>query len=45
MQEDMKDFVTSQPAAGALFRMLMGDLSQFGVGSFRKKIVICGRGR
>ena len=25
MQEDMKDFVTSRPAAGALFRMLMGD--------------------
>ena len=34
----MKDFVTSQPAAGALFRMLMGDLSQFSVGSFRQKI-------
>ena len=31
MQEDMKDFVTSRPAAGALFRMLMGDLSQFSV--------------
>ena len=38
MQEDMKDIVTSQPAAGALFRMLMGDLSQFSVGSFRQKI-------
>ena len=38
MQEDMKDFVTSKPAAGALFTILMGDLSQFSVGRFRQKI-------
>ena len=38
MQEDMKDFVTSKPAAGALFTILMGDLSQFSVGRFREKI-------
>ena len=29
MQEDMKDFVTSPPAAGALFTIIMGDLSDF----------------
>ena len=37
MQEDMKDFVTSKPAAGALFTILMGDLSQFSVDRFREK--------
>ena len=34
MQEDMKDFVTSKPAAGALFTILMGELSQFSIKSF-----------
>ena len=38
MQEDMEDFVTSMPAAGALFTTLMGDLSQFSVDRFREKI-------
>ena len=38
MQEDMKDFVTSNPAAGAMFTILMGDLSQLSVDRFREKI-------
>ena len=38
MQDDMKDFVTSKPAAGALFAILMGDLSQFSAVGFREKI-------
>ena len=29
MQEDMKDFVTSRPAVGALFTILMGELFEF----------------
>ena len=37
MQEDMKDFVTSKPAAGALFTILMGELSQFSIKSVRDK--------
>ena len=36
--EDMKDLVTSKPAAGALFTILMGDLSQFREDRFREKI-------
>ena len=38
MQEDMKDFVTSKPAAGALFTILMGHLSQFSVDRFRERL-------
>ena len=38
MQEDMKDFVTSSPAAGALFTIIMGDLSDFSVVAFREKL-------
>ena len=38
MQEDMKDFVTSKPAAGALFTILVGELSKFSIKSFRDKI-------
>ena len=38
MQEDMKDLMTSKPAAGALFTILVGDLSQFSVDRFREKI-------
>ena len=38
MQEDMKDFVTSKPAAGVLFTILLGDLLQFSVDRFREKI-------
>ena len=37
-QEDMKDFVTSLPAAGALFTIVLGDLCDFSVASFWKKI-------
>ena len=37
MQEDMKDFVTSQPAAG-LFTVVLGELCDFGVATFRQKI-------
>ena len=29
MQEDVKDFVTSQPAAGALFTVVLGELCDF----------------
>ena len=38
MQENMKDFVTSSPAAGALFTIIMGDLSDFSVVAFRDKL-------
>ena len=38
MQEDMKDFVTSQPAAGALFTVVLGELCDFIVATFRHKI-------
>ena len=38
VQEDMKDFVTSKPAAGGLFTILVGDLSHFSVDRFREKI-------
>ena len=34
----MKDFVTSQPAAGALFTIVLGELCDFGVATFRQKI-------
>ena len=34
----MKDFVTSQPAAGALFTIVLGELCDFSVASFRQKI-------
>ena len=38
MQEDMKDFVTSQPAAGALFTVVLGELCHFSVATFWQKI-------
>ena len=38
MQEDMRDFVTSQPAAGALFTIVLGELCDFSVATFRQKI-------
>ena len=38
MQKDMTDFVTSQPAAGALFTVVLGELSDFSVENFRQKI-------
>ena len=31
---DMKDFVTSQPAAGALFTVVLGELCDFSVATF-----------
>ena len=34
----MKDFVTSQPAAGALFNIVLGDLCDFSVATFQQKI-------
>ena len=37
-KEDMKDFVTSSPAAGALFTIIMGHLSDFSVVAFREKL-------
>ena len=37
MQEDMKDFVTSQPAAGALFTVV-GELCYFSVATFHQKL-------
>ena len=37
MQEDMKEFVTSQPAAGALFVVVLGELCDFSVATFRQK--------
>ena len=37
MQEDMKDFVTSQPVAGALFSVVLGELCDFSVATFRQK--------
>ena len=33
----MKDFVTSQPAAGALFAIVLGELCDFSVPNFRRK--------
>ena len=44
MQEDMKDFVTSKHAAGALFTMIFSDLADFSVASFRAKIERCADG-
>ena len=38
MQEDMKDFVTSQPAAGALFTVVLGELCDSSVATFWQKI-------
>ena len=38
MQEVMKDFVTSQPAAGALFTVVLGELCDFSVATIRQKI-------
>ena len=38
MQEDVKDFVTSRPAAGALFTVVLGELCDFSVAAFRRKI-------
>ena len=40
----MKVFVTSQPAAGALFTVVLGDLCDFSVASFRRKIERCAEG-
>ena len=37
-QEDLKDFVASQPAAGALFTIVLGELCDFSVATFRQKI-------
>ena len=37
-QEDMKDFVTSQPAAGALFTIVFSELCDFSVATFQQKI-------
>ena len=44
MQEDMKDFVTSQPAAGALFTVVLGELCDFSVATFWRKIETCAEG-
>ena len=38
MQEEVKDFVTSRPAAGALFTIVLGELCDFSVAAFRRKI-------
>ena len=38
MQEDMKDFVTSQPAARALFTTILGELCDFSVATFGKRL-------
>ena len=38
MQQDTKDFVTSKAAVGALFTMILENLSEFSVASFRAKI-------
>ena len=37
-RRDLKDFVTSQPAAGALFTIVLSELCDFGVATFRHKI-------
>ena len=44
MQEDVKDLVTSQPAAGALFTIVFGDLCDFSFATFRQKIERCAEG-
>ena len=44
MQEDVKDFVTSQPAAGALFTVVFGELWDFSVATFWQKIERCAEG-
>ena len=36
--QDMKDFVTSQPAAGALFTVVLDELCDFSVATFQQKI-------
>ena len=38
LMEDVKDFVTSQPAAGALFTIVLCELCDFSVATFRRKI-------
>ena len=38
IQEDTKDFVTSQPAAGALFTIVLKELCDLGVATFWQKI-------
>ena len=38
MQEDMNDFVTSQPAAGAQFTIVLGELCDFSVATFQQQI-------
>ena len=38
MQEDMKDFVTLQPAAGALFTIVLSELCDFSVATFEQKV-------
>ena len=38
MQEDMKEFVTSQPAAGALFTIVLGELCDSSVATFWQQI-------
>ena len=37
MQEDTIDFVTSQPAAGPLFSIVLGELCSFSVATFRQE--------
>ena len=38
LMEDVKDVVTSQPAAGALFTVFFGELCDFSVATFQQKI-------
>ena len=38
MQEDTKDFVTSQPASGALFTVVLGELCDSSVATFQPKM-------
>ena len=44
LMEDVKDFVTSQPAAGALFTIVLCELCDFSVATFRQQIERCAEG-
>ena len=41
---DMMDFVTSQPAAGALFTVVLDELCDFSVATFRQQVERCAEG-